>query len=355
MASTAKLSFGSYDWICSQAALVVCPLVGSTGYGIEPVCYARNVEIGTTLIFQPATSFLHICALLMVAVMILHIRSKYTAVGRKEIVTFFYLYSIVELLSIFLDSGIIPSSSTVYAWFAAIHLGTICATFWCLLVNGFVGFQFSEDGTPLSLWSLRLSSLFIFLLTGFIAIATFKNLASFSSSKPIALWIVEFIFNAACVIIYIVLQLILVIRTLDDRWPIGDIIFGTAFFVIGQVILYGFSVTICDAVTHYIDGLFFASLCILFSVMMVYKYWDSITKEDLEFSVGSKQAVWEVDYAPEQKLLIDEPPQQGGSYGTYAQQQQHQQGGQQQQHHQGGYQQPGYPPAPNKWGGGGAY
>lgn len=32
----------------------------------------------------------------------------------------------------------------------------------------------------------------------------------------------------------------------------------------------------------------------LLSVMMVYKYWDSITKEDLEFSVGSKAAVWEV-------------------------------------------------------------
>ena len=51
----------------------------------------------------------------MVAVMILHIRSKYTAVGRKEIVTFFYMYFVVELLSIFLDSGIIPSSSDVYA------------------------------------------------------------------------------------------------------------------------------------------------------------------------------------------------------------------------------------------------
>jgi uncharacterized membrane protein YgcG len=85
-----------------------------------------------------------------------------------------------------------------------------------------------------------------------------------------------------------------VIRTLDDRWPIGDIIFGVFFFVAGQVILYGFSVTVCEAVQHYIDGLFFATLCILFSVMMVYKYWDSITKEDLEFSVGSKQAVWEV-------------------------------------------------------------
>jgi hypothetical protein len=37
-------------------------------------------------------------------------------------------------------------------WFAAIHMGLISATFWCLLLNGFVGFQFAEDGTPLSLW-----------------------------------------------------------------------------------------------------------------------------------------------------------------------------------------------------------
>lgn len=37
-------------------------------------------------------------------------------------------------------------------WFAAIHIGLICSTYWCLLLNGFVGFQFAEDGTPLSLW-----------------------------------------------------------------------------------------------------------------------------------------------------------------------------------------------------------
>jgi protein-S-isoprenylcysteine O-methyltransferase Ste14 len=72
-------------------------------------------------------------------------------------------------------------------------------------------------------------------------------------------------------------QLILVFRTLDDRWPIGDIVFGTAFFTIAQVLLFAFSVTICDAIKHYIDGLFFFTLCMLLSVMMVYKYWDSIT------------------------------------------------------------------------------
>ena len=77
--------------------------------------------------------------------------------------------------------------------------------------------------------------------------------------------------------VYIVSQLILVFRTLEDRWPVGDIVFGTAFFAVAQVILFAFSVTICDAIKQYIDGLFFFTLCMLLSVMMVYKYWDSIT------------------------------------------------------------------------------
>ena len=45
---------------------------------------------------------------------------------------------------------------------------------------------------------------------------------------------------------------------------------------------------------HYLDGLFWGVVFTLLSVMMVYKYWDSITKEDLEFSVGGKTNVWEI-------------------------------------------------------------
>ncbi|KAG5652829.1 Chitin synthase, class 7 [Sphagnurus paluster] len=119
-------------------------------------------------------------------------------------------------------------------------------------------------------------------------------MAGFSYDKPIALWIMYILWPLICAVVYIVSQLVLVFRTLEDRWPIGDIVFGTAFFAIAQVLLFAFSVTICDAIKHYIDGLFFFTLCMLLSVMMVYKYWDSITKEDLEFSVGSKAAVWEV-------------------------------------------------------------
>ena len=120
-----------------------------------------------------------------------------------------------------------------------------------------------------------------------------------------------YLVSAVALSIYVVMQIILVVNTLQDRWPLGDIAFGVFFFIIGQVILYVFSTKICDAVQHYLDGLFFATICNLLAIMMIYKvcgfatlfidpywlssqYWDSITREDLEFSVGTKQNNWEV-------------------------------------------------------------
>ncbi|RIA92852.1 chitin synthase III catalytic subunit [Glomus cerebriforme] len=313
------VKFGDFNSICEKVALTVCPLVGAEE-GIEPTCYSRNVEIAGTLIFQPATIIIHIIALIMTSIMIYHIKSKYTAVGRKEIVMFFYLYMMVTFLELLLVSGIIPTASKIYPYFTAAHIGLITATFWCLLLNGFVGFQFAEDGTPLSLWSIRISSLVIFAAVFALSLATFLNKAGFNALNPVALWIVLYIFNGAALVIYVVLQIVLVLNTLDDRWPLGDILFGISFYVIGQVILYEFSVRICDTVKHYIDGLFFGTICTLLAVMMVYKYWDSITKEDLEFSVGSKQNVWEVK---EPLLGEDEVSysNQGGYGGGYPPQQ----------------------------------
>lgn len=52
--STMGFSFGNFDRICETAALIPCAMLAdSTGTGIEPVCYARNVEINGTILFQP--------------------------------------------------------------------------------------------------------------------------------------------------------------------------------------------------------------------------------------------------------------------------------------------------------------
>ena len=80
------MGFGDFGWICSQTALPLCSLVGPTSpiqgsAGILPSCYARNIDVANTTIFQGAADFMHIIALTMTAIMILHVRSKFTAVG----------------------------------------------------------------------------------------------------------------------------------------------------------------------------------------------------------------------------------------------------------------------------------
>ncbi|EPB91529.1 hypothetical protein HMPREF1544_01660 [Mucor circinelloides 1006PhL] len=302
----------NFNGICKTIAISLCPLIGQYD-GIEPVCYSRNVELSGNIIFQPSTLIIDVVAIIMTMIMIYHIRSKYTAVGRQEIVMYFYMYMLTTLLDMLLVTGIIPTSSSAYPWFTAIHIGCICSTYWCLLLNGFVGFQFAEDGTPLSLWSIRISTFVWFIITGFLAIGTFKGVGALSYQNQAALWIFYIVLNYVMFFIYIISQIILVINTLDDRWPLGDILFAAAFFAIGQVLMYVFSVVICDNTKHYVDGMFFGAICNLLTVMMIYKYWDSITKEDLEFSVGSKQNVWEV-----KELLGEDELSQ--TYASYQQQ-----------------------------------
>lgn len=57
----------------------------------------------------------------------------------------------------------------------------------------------------------------------------------------------------------------------------------------------------CIEAAHYLDGLFLTAAMVLLAVMMVYKYWDSITHEDLEFSVAVNH-LWALDKAPEKDL-----------------------------------------------------
>ncbi|KAK9765883.1 Chitin synthase, class 7 [Basidiobolus ranarum] len=214
---------------------------------------------------------------------------------RKEMAIFFYLYMLTMVLEMLLVSGIISPAVAVYPWLVAGHVGLVCTSIWSLFLNGFVGFQFMEDNTSLSLWTMRLTSLTVFGVAYFISIGTSESISSFlSPTMSFPLWMMYFVFNGAAILIYFILQIILIFKKLDDRWPLGDILFSMGFFMIGQAALYLFSGQICAYTNHYIDGIFFGVLCSLFSVMMIYKYWDSITKEDLEFSVSSHNTNWDV-------------------------------------------------------------
>lgn len=198
------------------------------------------------------------------------------------------------MCSLIIDCGVVPPASGVYPYFVAVQCGLVSATCICLMINGFVGFQLYEDGTTLSVWLLRTCSVAMFLISFAVSLLTFKNWGGLGPENTIGLFVVVYIFSAIFLAVYIVMQVLLVVGTLQERWPLWHITFGVMGFIIGQVFLYAFSETICDNVAHYVDGLFFATLLNLLAVMMVYKYWDSITREDLEFSVGAKMNNWEI-------------------------------------------------------------
>lgn len=178
---------------------------------------------------------------------------------------------ILTFISLVVDAGVTPPGSSAYPYFVAVQNGFASALVTCLFINGFVGFQLYEDGTPLSLWMLRLCSLAAFAISFLVSLATFKGWAGLGPTNTVGLFVVLYLLNGLQLLIYLVLQVILVTRTLQDRWPLGDIAFGLFFFVVGQVILYGFSDKICNAASHYVDGMFFATTCNLLAVMMVYK------------------------------------------------------------------------------------
>ena len=192
-------------------------------------------------------------------------------IGRKEITTFFYIYMMLTMTSLILDSGVSSPGSGSFPYLTAIQNGFASALCTCLLINGFVGFQLYEDGTTQSVWLIRGCSVGMFLLSGAVSILTFKGKAGLGPQNTIGLFVVLYLLNGISLLIYVAMQVILVVNTLQDRWPLGDIGFGVFFFVAGQVILYVFSDTICRGVSHYLDGLFFATICNLLAVMMVYK------------------------------------------------------------------------------------
>ena len=177
----------------------------------------------------------------------------------------------LTMTSLILDSGVVPPGSGAFPYFAAVQNGFTSALCTCLLINGFVGFQLYEDGTRKSVWLIRLCSLGMFVISGAISILTFKETGGLGPTNTVGLFVVLYVLNGICLLIYVVMQVVLVANTLQDRWPLGDIAFGVFFFVIGQIILYVFSKDICEGASHYLDGLFFATICNLLAVMMVYK------------------------------------------------------------------------------------
>lgn len=288
------MTFGSFESICLKTGLPLCSVLGSLNetspitHGILPSCYTRPVELANTLIFQTGNAFVHIGALAIFLIIIFNVRAKYTAIGRSEMLFLFYLNIVLTICSLVVDCGVSPPASGSYAYFVALQMGLSSAVCVCLLYNGLVCFQFWEDSSRKSLMLLFTVCFLWFVVNFVVSLVTFKSWnTALDDRTTTTLFVVSYVINAIILAVYVVSQLILVFFALDSYWSLGAIILFTFFFVAGQILVYVFSQTICVNSKHYVDGIFFGSVCNLSALMMVYKFWDMITTDDLEFSVAA--------------------------------------------------------------------
>lgn len=276
--------------------LPLCSTIGSINTtsvfdkGVVPQCYLRPVELANTMIFNLGNAFIHIGALVIVLIIIFNVRQKYTAIGRSEMLFLLEIYLGLTISSLVVDCGVSPPSSGSYAYFVALQIGLASAFCIGLLYNGLLCFQFWEDGLTRSMWIMRVACVTWFAVNFFVAMITFKHWdTALDDRKTTTLFVLAYVINAILLAVYVVSQLILVFFALDSWWCLGAIFLFCFFFVAGQIIMYVFSSQICLGTKHYVDGLFFATACNLFALMMVYKFWDMITTDDLEFSVANAE------------------------------------------------------------------
>ena len=113
------------------------------------------------------------------------------------------------------------------------------------MMNGFVSFQWAEDGTHVSVWvklqlkiiheiilkfiqSFRIISIIYCAFGMAVGLAAFLKIGGVLSNM--VLFIVLWFVNAAFVLIYLVSQVVLVLIALDDRWSLGKICFKDQCF-----------------------------------------------------------------------------------------------------------------------------
>ncbi|KAL9593049.1 MAG: hypothetical protein Q9179_006142 [Wetmoreana sp. 5 TL-2023] len=170
--------------------------------------------------------------------------------------------------------------------FTAVHLGAIVATLWILMLNGIVGFQLLDDGTPLSLGLILGSALALFIGTGYIALDTaFSYSGHFDSSlagqnRNIGLYVLYQLAPLLFLAGFFILEAVLVLRVLGEKKPMLYLLAAALLFAIGQIFQYVISTHICSGTNGKINGALFETLFTLLAVVMTWVFWSSITEDD---------------------------------------------------------------------------
>ncbi|KAF1961383.1 hypothetical protein CC80DRAFT_488674 [Byssothecium circinans] len=257
-------------------------------------CELTGIPLGGERYLRNLGSIL-LCAIAILASAFLLWKTerKKAAVGRREMQLFLIGFIIVSICEIFTIGGF-PLNSAVRRAFVAVHLASIVATAWILMLNGLVGYQLLDDGTPVSIGLILASAAAFFIGVGYIALDTgFRWTGFWDSSLDLpnqdyALYTLYLLAPLVFIVVFFLLEAFLVLRILGERKPMLYLVAAALLFAIAQIFQWVVSVHICNGTTGKINGGLFQTLFTLLSVVMIWVFWSSITEDDWPMpAVGS--------------------------------------------------------------------
>lgn len=230
-------------------------------------------------------------AIIMCAYLLFRTNMKKAAVGRREMQLFLIGYIIIEICEIFTVGGF-PLNGIARRAFSAAHIAAIVATLWILMMNGAVGYQLIDDGTPASIGLIFGSAAVLFIGTGYIALDTgfswtgYWNSSLQDPNKGYALYTLYQLVPLIFLVLFFLLETILVLRVLGEVRPMYYLISAALLFAIGQIFQYVVSVHICTGTNGAINGGLFETFFTLLAVAAIWAFWSSITEDDWPMPVA---------------------------------------------------------------------
>ncbi|KAL8872865.1 MAG: hypothetical protein Q9174_001574 [Haloplaca sp. 1 TL-2023] len=281
--------FGNFKNFCQDSTLPVCNL-------FNPWRDRPDRLIGQLQGYDGCSILIAFIAIVVTIFLILRSERKQAAVGRREFQLFLLGYIIISICEIFTVGGLPLGGSNlqrrVVLGFTAVHLGAIVATLWVLMLNGMVGFQLLDDGTPISLGLILLSAIALFIGTGYIALDTaFTYSGRFEGSlsgdhRNLGLYVLYQLMPLIFLAGFFILETILVLKVLGEKKPMLYLLAAALLFAIGQIFQYVISTHICQGTDGKINGALFETLFTLLAVVMTWVFWSSITEDDWPMPVS---------------------------------------------------------------------
>lgn len=276
--------FGNFNDFCRDSTIPVCNLFYDNAWGHKS-CPLQGISTGDAQVRNLGTIICCVLALITTVVLYWLSDRKKAAVGRREIQVLLISYAIVSFAEIFSVGGFLTDKKALWV-FTAIHIGAITATFWLLLVNAVVGYQLMDDGTIQSVSLAAGSALVVFVVVGYVALDTSFNftgrlvVTNTVLLKSYPLYVLYLLIPLMLLVAYFILETVVVLGVLREKRPMILLILATILFVISQIFNFVISVHICNSTGGKIDGSMFETLFVLFSVIAMWCFWDSITEDD---------------------------------------------------------------------------